>query len=345
MNDMTIVDIAGIAGVSVSTVSRVLNNHPDVSVKTRKKVMAVIESNAYIPNNSARNLKRESMKAIGVVVKGLSNPFFIEMLNVIQVELEDNRYMMMLHQIDPREDEVQAAISLCKEKKPRGLIFMGGNFDTNDQLARLDVPYMMLTITMQKREGQEFSSVSVDDFRSAYDITRHMLACGHRNIAAISSNADDRSISRLRIDGFRQAIIDAGMDFDGDSIAYAGAFTRKAGYDSATELLGRKDVTCIFCISDLLALGAMRAIHDMGKSVPGDISVIGYDGIDEGRYSIPSLATVKQPDKEMAHMGVKILLDHIRNGGEHRHMTFATSFTEGESFRALTNDIITGAKP
>lgn len=335
VNDMTIVDIANIAGVSVSTVSRVMNNHPDVSAKTREKVMAVIKRNSYIPNNSARNLKRESMKAIGVVVKGFSNPFFMEMLTVIQKELEQNRYTMMLHQIDPRQDEVDAAISLYKEKKPRGLIFMGGNFEhTRDKLALLDVPYMMLTITMQKNvDRTSFSSVSVDDYRAAYDITRHIIKSGHRHLAAISSNADDISISRLRIDGFRQAMIESGLEFDDGCVSYAGAFTRMAGYNSAKHLLERRDISCLFCISDLIALGAIRAIHDSGRSVPDDISVIGFDGVDEGRYSIPSLASVKQPDKKMAHMSVKILLDHIRNGSEHKHLTFETTFSEGESFK------------
>lgn len=340
MSDLTIIDIAQIAGVSVSTVSRVLNNHPDVSAKTREKVLEVISENTYIPNNSARNLKRESMKAVAVIVKGFSNPFFTAMLTIIQKELEKNRYMMMLQQVDLDEDEVEAAISLCKEKKPRGLIFMGGSFKhTRSKLAMLEVPYVMLTITISKNVNRDtFSSVTIDDYEAGYSLAKRMAAAGHKRLAAIGSSAADNSISRLRIDGFRQALRDSGL-YDGEEqIAYAGEFTHRAGYKAAKPLLEQAEFTCLFCISDILALGAIRAIHDAGLSVPGDISVIGFDGIEEGRYFIPSLATMKQPAGEMAHKSLALLLENIRSGAPHQHLLFEAEFAEGESFAPCPSD-------
>lgn len=122
-------DIARHAGVSVSTVSRVLNGQGYIRQETREKVLRAIEKYHYIPNNSARNLKREAVKAVGIVVKGFSNPFFVRMLDVVQRVLEEKGYLMYLHPIDPLEDEVEEAVSLVKEKKPMGILFLGGNFE------------------------------------------------------------------------------------------------------------------------------------------------------------------------------------------------------------------------
>ncbi len=335
MDNLTIIDIARLAGVSVSTVSRVLNRHPDVSAKTSQKVMAVIDEHSYIPNDSARNLKRESMKAVAVVVKGFSNPFFTAMLGIIAQELEVNGYIMLLAQVETTQDEVAAAVRLCKEKKPRGVIFMGGNFQhTRGQLARLDVPFVMLTMTMHgdaDREG--FSSITIDDFAAGRTLARRIIESGHTQLAAIGSSADDISISRLRIDGFCREAEERGCPVPEAGIAYAGEFSYKAGYEAAKALLQSASFTCLFCISDILAFGAMRAIHDAGLSVPKDISVVGFDGLEEGRYFVPSLATMKQPDAAMAYESVRVLLNHIRSGAPHQHKLFDAVFSEGESFR------------
>lgn len=334
MKDLTIVDIAKLAGVGVSTVSRVINKHPDVSVKTKQKVMAVIDEYGYVPNDSARNLKRESAKAIGVVIKGFTNPVFTTMLEIIQQEIERNGYMLILAQVDPNQDEVTAAISLCKEKKPRGLIFMGGNFrHAQDKLAMLDAPYVMLTMTMQNDVDREsFSSVTVDDFEAGRAVAHLMHQAGHREVAVMGSSADDLSVSKLRVDGFAQGWADHGILLDPERIAYSGAFTYKDGYETTLKLVKRQKFTALFCVSDIQAIGAMRAIHTAGYKTPEDIAVIGFDGIEEGFYHIPSLTTMRQPFSKMASLSVRILLNHIRSGAAHVHRLFTATLLEGESF-------------
>lgn len=335
--DVNIIDIARISGVSVSTVSRVLNKHPDVSPKTRQKVLDVIEKHSYIPNNSARNLKRESITAIGIMVKGFTNLFFTHMLNVIQSELTERHYLMLLQQVAPEQDEVDEAISLVKEKKPRGLIFLGGSFQQRrEKLALLGVPYVTATITIHKNvDRAAFSSVTIDDYAEAYAVTDRICKAGHKRVAAIGFQATDMSISRLRIDGFRQALVDNGCYTGEECVAYAGEFSMTAGHRAARILLERDDFTCLFCISDMLALGAMRAIHEIGFSIPDDVSVVGFDGIEAGRYSIPSLATVAQPGTEMALESVRIILNRLHADSPHAHLIFPARFVEGESFKPL----------
>lgn len=278
------------------------------------------------------------MKAVGVVVKGFSNPFFIGMLTIIQKELEENNYIMLLRQVDPEENELDAAIALVKEKKPRGLIFLGGNFDQQrEKFALLELPFIMSTISLKTGvDRSRFSSLTVDDYAEGYEITKYMIQSGHKKIAAIGFREDDRSISRLRLDGFLQAAKDYGAEVSAHSVAHAGEFTLKAGYEAAIGLLEKSSFTCLFCISDILALGAMRAIHDKGYRIPQDISVIGFDGIESGRYSIPSLTTVKQPDEEIAHQSVQILMNCLRkNKCTHKHLVFKAEFLDGESFAPL----------
>lgn len=338
MNDLTIVDIAEMAGVSVSTVSRVLNKHPDVSAKTSKKVMDIINKKGYVPNNSARNLKRESMKAIAVIVKGFTNPMFTAMLEIVQQELDRNNYTMLLTPVETDQDEVTAAISICKEKKPRGLIFMGGNFNhSQDKLAMLKVPFVMLTITMHDDvDRTTFSSVTVDDYKAGYAVAKYITEKGHTKVAAISSSVNDISVSHLRINGLKKRMAEKKIEMKENQIAYAGDFSYQAGYDAAKELLKKAEFTCLFCISDILALGAIRALHEEGYAVPRDISVVGFDGIQEGQFSIPSLATMKQPATKMAHESIRILLQHIRSNQPHKHKLFEAVFTPGESFKALS---------
>lgn len=336
MNDLTIVDIARLAGVSVSTVSRVINKHPDVSAATVEKVAAVIEQHSYIPNNNARNLKRDSSKAIGIIIKGLTNPVFVTMLKVIQHEIERNGYSLIMAQVDPNQDEVTTAISLCKEKKPRGLIFMGGNFrHTQDKLRMLDAPYVMLTITMHDVDKSAFSSVTVDDFAAGRSVADAIYAAGHRKVAIMGSQAEDMSISRLRMEGFLHSWTGHGLCLPKECIVYSGSFAYKAGYDATIELLKNAEFSCLFCVSDTQAIGAMRAIHSAGFRIPEDISVVGFDGIDECAYYIPSLTTMRQPFEEMANNSVRLLFNHIRSGAAHRHLVCQAEWREGESFRTL----------
>lgn len=335
-------DIARHAGVSVSTVSRVLNGQGYIRQETREKVLRAIEKYHYIPNNSARNLKREAVKAVGIVVKGFSNPFFVRMLDVVQRVLEEKGYLMYLHPIDPLEDEVEEAVSLVKEKKPMGILFLGGNFEHGrEKLDLLSVPYVMLAMMMNRDrvEDSRYSSVSIDDYRETYEVGRRVWRAGHRRVAVMGFHERETSVSGLRVSAFQQALWDCGSA-EG-RIIKADSFSMVAGYSAAKKLLRQEEhITCLFCIADVLALGAMRAIHEAGLRVPEDIAVIGFDGIEAGRFSVPSLATVRQPGEAMAESGVGVLIGCIEQGRQSSHLVFPAEFFEGESFVKLEEPLV-----
>ena len=185
---MTIKDIAKACGVGVSTVSRVLNNRPDVSPEVRARVLEVVESTGYIPNNSARDLGRSQTDAIGVVVRGTGNLFFSEVIKTIALEIDRSGCTMVPRYIGSDDDEVKAGAILEREKKLRGLIFLGGRFDyTPAELSLIGVPYVCCSFTncFGSLSEAEFSSVSIDDYRTAYLAVEKMIERGHRRIAAL----------------------------------------------------------------------------------------------------------------------------------------------------------------
>ena len=183
MEQITIKDVARICGVGVSTVSRAINNHPDINPETKAMIMQTIKENNYIPNNSARNLKRQDAKVIAVLVKGITNSFFSEMIKIMEDEIKKKKYSLVLHHVEFDEDEVDVALELVKEKRLRGIIFLGGYFRHNEEkLAQLHVPFILSTMSASPQEYSRntYSSVAVDDEKESYKIVDYLCKCGIR---------------------------------------------------------------------------------------------------------------------------------------------------------------------
>lgn len=337
--EITIKDIARICGVGVSTVSRAINNHPDINPVTKQAIMDTIEKYGYIPNNSARNLKRTDAKCIAVLIKGLTNPFFAGMLRIIEEEVERKHYSLVLRHVEHSQDEVDVALELIKEQRLRGIVFLGGYFaHSEDKLKKLTVPFVISTAggIPENMSRKLYSSVTVDDEKEAYLMTKNLLDHGHKKIAILAADEADASIGHLRLRGYRRAMKEYGMIVDEDLICPmkddVEYYSMQNGYEVTTELLERReDVTAIFAISDVLAIGACRAIFDKGKSVPKDIAVAGYDGIDIGKYYSPSITTIKQPVKEIARESILLLFDIISGKKEHQHKVFDAELLVRES--------------
>lgn len=337
---MTIKDIARLSGVSVSTVSRVLNNRPDVSDDVRRRVLGVVEDEGYIPNNSARDLVRSRSDAIGVVVRGTGNLFFAEMLKTISREIEASGYTMVLHFIDSDADEVKAGAILEREKKLRGLLFLGGRFDyTPAELSLVGVPYVCCSYTncFGTLDEDDYSSVSIDDYQTAYKAVEALIELGHRRIATALPSTDDRSISELRYKGYCAALRDHGIEFDPALVEETGGcFEMPEIYTGVCRLLDRgAGFTGLFMLSDTTAIAAIKALEDRGYSVPEDVSVIAIDGLTVSEYVRPKLTTLVQPAEEMGRESVHILTDMLEGRAKARHISVPANVREGGSVRRI----------
>lgn len=339
MAEITIKDIAKQCGVGISTVSRALNNHPDINPETRKKVLQVIEETGFIPNNSARNLKRTDAKCIAVLVKGITNPLFSDMIRIIEEETQRNKYALVLRHVEMQEDEVDVALELEKEKRLRGIVFLGGLFEhSEEKLGKLNVPFVfsMIGVNVLDRAGKvEFSNIAVDDRLESEKMTEYLLGLGHRQIALITERTE-RPIGRLRMEGYREAYAKRGLKVPEQLICYVQEeidhYSMENGYLTAKKLLqsGEK-VTAIYAVSDSLAIGACRAVWEAGKRIPEDISVAGYDGIELGEYYNPKLTTIRQPAEEIARKTIHLLLDVIAQSKEHQQIVLPAKLVVRES--------------
>lgn len=345
MEELTIRDIAKICGVGVSTVSRAINNHPDINPETKKMVMDAIRESGYIPNNSARNLKRTDAKSIAVLVKGMTNPVFSSMIKVMEDAIRRKKYTLVLRHVDPDEDEVDVALELIKEKRLRGIIFLGGYFyHAEEKLEKLQVPFLLSTVGCppENMSRKQYSSLSVDDEKESFKMVEALIGQGHRRIAILCAEAGDVSIGRLRLEGYKKALAAHGIALDELLIRpmkrSVEAFSMQSGYVLMRELLDSgADFTAVFAISDIMAVGACRAIAEAGKRVPEDISVAGFDGIELGNYYIPSITTIEQPVEEIARETIELMFDILAGRERHQHRVFEGRLLLRESTRRRTD--------
>lgn len=339
MEEITIKDIARMCGVGVSTVSRAINNHPDINPETKEMIMSVIKENSYIPNNSARNLKRTDARSIAVLVKGMTNPFFSSMIKVMEAEIKKKRYSLVLNHVDFNEDEVDVALELIKEKRLRGIIFLGGHFShSEEKLKMLQVPFILSTVGCPpgNMSRELYSSISVDDEKESSRIVQYLIDQGHRDIAILSAETEDASIGRLRLEGYKKTLEKNGIPVRDELICSMNPdiefYSMENGYEVTKALLEKKVAcTAIFAISDLLAIGACRAILETGGRIPEDYAVAGFDGIELGRYCTPSITTIRQPGEKIAEATVRLLFEIIAGRTAHQHLVYDGELIERES--------------
>jgi LacI family transcriptional regulator len=264
MEITTIKDIARICGVAVSTVSRAINNHTDINEKTKTLILKTIKEYNYIPNNSARNLKRSESNTIAVLIKGISNPFFGNMLKVLEQAIQKKRYSFLLHRVEEHEDELEVALQLEKEKRLKGIVFLGGYFShSEEKLKQLTVPFILSTGGISDIiDRDKYSYVLVDDFKESYRMVDYLCKLGHKKIAIISAPIEDESIGKLRLEGYRKALEDNHIPLNKDLIRNKiddkiDTFSMKYGYEVTKELITSGiDCTAIFAISDSKAVGS-----------------------------------------------------------------------------------------
>ncbi len=337
----TLNDIAKAAGVSVSTVSRVVNNKTEkyrISNKTKKLVIETAKKLNYRPNELARGLRLKKTHTIGLIVPDIANPFFSQVTRIIQTKAYQLGYSLIVCNTDENVETEIAQIELLRSKGIDGFILMpvGSDSDHIKKLLNSNFPIVLLDRCFDELRT---NSVVVDNYKAAYNATEYLLKNGHRKIAIIQGIPRTYT-SNARLNGYLDALKSFNVKIDEQYIV-GKDFRRENGYIETKLLLNlEKPPTAIFTTSDLITLGALQAIFEERNLIPNDISIVSFDDIDFGPYLISPLTAVSQPKEMMGEMAVKLLLEDIKLKGksEKKRIVLPAELIVRKSVRMLNKD-------
>ncbi len=317
---MTIKDLARETGYSVGTISRVLNHHPNVSEKARREVTEAVSRFGFERNENAKNLKRRRGDSILVLVKGRKNELFASIIERLQQYFCNTRYTLFMDYFDENENEVHRAIHLVAEKKPLGLLFLGGNCSNfAPDFGKIRVPAVLLTDDASELPFENLSSVCTDDTAAADSAVSYLISQGHRRIGVIGGDPQRSDTSRMRLDGCRAALRRAGLP--GEAASAIDLYSYEGGYRAMQTLLEQDaEFSAVFAMADVMAIGAIRALRDAGLRVPQDVSVCGFDGLQISSFYLPQLTTVHQSVELLADRAAEFLVENIEKGVKARHV-------------------------
>lgn len=310
----TIKDIARVAGVSVTTVSRALNGYSDVNEKTRQKIAAVARELNYSPNTLARGLVMQKSKTIGLLVSGISREsvkdnFTFEVLCGVNERASTLGYDLILFNTNTMMQREKTYTQLCRERRVDGAIIQGIKKEDLylKEVVESDIPCVLVDIPVH---SNSVGYVTTDNALGAKKAVEHLAGLGHQHIGMINGH-EDAFVSQERLNGYREALKECGLSFRSEWVV-SGNFEEKKAEKAACELLNRyKEVTAIFCASDLMALGALKACKELGLDVPKDISIVGYDNIVLASYSSPNLTTVGQEVYQIGYEAADLLIEML----------------------------------
>ncbi len=303
-------EVARLAGVSSATISYVINNGPrPVSPETRARVLDAIKKLGYQPNAVARNFRRQRTSTIGLILPDTENPYYAEVTRGIErVAMEQGYFVVQCHSDFSLKREVQF-VDLLYTERAAGVVWVPTteSREPADKLAQYHLPTVMLDRTVP---GVSTPSVVADNYRGAYLATKHLIDLGHKLIGCIGRPLD-LSHSHSRIQGYRAALEEYGLPFDG-GLVVRGGFRPDDGRTAGLELIGHSPrPTAIFAYNDYMAIGAMRAAYEKGLRVPDDLAIAGFDDIPQSALTCPSLTTIRQPKAELGSRAAQLILELI----------------------------------
>jgi len=303
----TIKDVAKKANVSIATVSRILNNQPGYSEKTKVKVLQVIEELGYQPNAVARGLINKRTHTIGVLFPSLSGFFSSELLSGIEQIAHTNESSVIACHTASNGFKTMKYLQMLNEKRIDGLIFTSEILkeDYYEYIKKMDIPVVLLAT---ESYAYSLPYVKVNDYHATYSAVQYLIKQGHTKIGMISGNRHDPIAGKPRIEGFKQAIENYQLQANAENILYGKGFRFQDGKESFRRLIQQSpDITALFCSSDEIAIGCISAASEMGIKIPDQLSIIGYDNIQIAEMSVPPLTTVAQPLQEMGETATKLL--------------------------------------
>ncbi|MDF1478526.1 LacI family DNA-binding transcriptional regulator [Leifsonia sp. H3M29-4] len=313
-------DVARIAGVSVKTVSNVVNDYPHVSPGTRSRVLQAIEQLDYRPNLSARGLRSGRTGVIGLAVPALRENYFAELADSIIREAETRGLGVLVEQTSGDRDAELRTVSGGRLRFMDGLLFSPVSLGQADVDA-LNVGFPLVLLGERIFDGPT-DHVAMHNVSAARAAVEHLVSIGRRRIALIGAEldaGDEASSSTLRLRGYRQALERAGIPLDPALVRPSAHWSRTAGAAATRQLLQESvPFDAIFTLNDTLGLGALRALGEAGISVPEQVALVGFDNIDEAQYSVPSLTSVDPGREQIAALAVEMLVERINEKGEPR---------------------------
>ncbi|MGE5704283.1 MAG: catabolite control protein A [Clostridia bacterium] len=316
---ITIYDVAREAGVSMATVSRVVNGNPNVKPTTRKKVLAAIERLGYRPNAVARGLASKKTTTVGVIIPDVSSLFFSELARGIEDIATMYKYNIILCNSDNRLEKELQLINTLLEKQVDGLLFMGSEIK-EDHLQTLSTSAVPVVLAATRDVDNILPSVTIDHFQAAYDATMALVERGHKRIAMISGPQNDPLNGLLRYEGYKQALADSGIPY-AEELVKTGNYFYESGLRNMNELLELEHPpTAVFAASDEMAIGAIHAVQDSGKHVPADVEIMGYDNIRLAEMVRPKLSTVVQPMYDIGAVAMRLLTKYMNNEHVDEHV-------------------------
>ncbi|MBM3133769.1 MAG: LacI family transcriptional regulator [Chloroflexi bacterium] len=312
--EVTIADIARRAGVSKATVSRVLNNKPDVDAAKRERILGIIRETGYVPRLAAVSLATGRTNLIGLLAPSLSRPWSLEVIQGISEAIESTAYELVLYttSLDERNQELFARA--LSNGLTDGLLIMLPRNSTG-YLSQLEHQGFPTVLIDHRGVPSSLPTVTAANIDGAYAAIHHLLTLGHRRIGIITGIMDF-GCSRDRLEGYKKALRDAGIAPDPHLIKY-GDFSESTGYALAEQWLRdstSQRPTAIFASNDAMAFGVLRAARAAGISVPDDLAVVGFDDVPGAAQTHPALTTVRQPLRDMGRRAVEMLLLQIRQG-------------------------------
>jgi DNA-binding LacI/PurR family transcriptional regulator len=318
-------DVAERAGVSIKTVSNVVNGYVHVAPQTRDRVKVAIAELGYRPNLSARSLRGGRSGIIGLAIPELGVPYFAELAQCMVQAADARGFTVLIDQTEGDQERERLVLRGIRPHLIDGLIFSPLALGSADLAPRADQTPMVL-LGERVTEGA-VDHVMIDNVAAAAEAVQHLAAGGRRQIAAIGAQHGARGrTAHVRLTGYRHGLEQAGLAYRPDLVADAEAFHRADGATAMARLLDRdrRDwPDAVFAFNDLLALGALRACYERGVRVPGDVAIAGFDDVDDGRYSIPSLTTVSPDKDQIAQVAVDCLLSRLAGeaSAPPRHVT------------------------
>jgi LacI family transcriptional regulator len=330
----TIRDVAKKAGVSVTTVSRALNGYSDVNEKTRERIKEIAKELKYSPNLLARSLVMKKTKTIGLLVSGLriegsKDNFTYEVLCGVNDCAGQLGYELVLISTDSKKQQEKTYNQLVQERKVEGIILQGIKTDDPylEEVLKSDIPCILIDIPM---ESDSVGYVTTDNKDGAKSAVQHLLNLGHKNIGMINGHSQ-AFVSKERLEGYREALQENGIPFN-DSYVADGAFLEEKTETETENLLNKHpEITALFCASDLMAMGSIRAAKKMGRKLPEDLSIVGFDNIILSSYSTPSLTTIAQDRYQLGFEATKLLTDMLEGNNGNKRKVLNTSFIKRES--------------